>query len=216
MSNTLFSPSNINTKTDLYLLEFAKNIIEIAPELKNRYISFLIDLIDSKSKITHKFYTEAKSYLSHIFSDTFLTEDTIDSVIQKMKNSSSNPFGSILAIHLILRNPKKYIDKILFDASSPKNGSGLVNILVNKHDILNKLCTIGKSLCEKASINEFNGDDLADFYDNIFYSIYKLSVLRKTFEMEHLQQILDQLTVFKDDQNLLMLTTKILDTIIGL
>lgn len=214
------SPSSINRNLDGHCLELIESIVNNDISVKDIYISFLMDLVDSKNKITYKTYTYTKERLVRIFFKTFSTDATIECVIQRLKRSSYNSFGAIIALRSILCNPKNYFSAEMLDLSKQndakpvKKGTEIYDVLVEKYDLVNELCTAGRVLCEKALKNEFNGDDLAGFYESLFYSIYALSVLGNSFDLVHFQQILEQFDIFKDDPNLLELTIGFLNGII--
>ena len=92
----------------------------------------------------------------------------------------------------------------------------LGNVLIKKYDLLDEFVAAGNMLCEKAVSNEFNGDNLPEFYETLFFVIYKLSVLKKEFDLGLFGQIMNQFKMFADDSNLLALTANLLSKIIDM
>ena len=219
MIDTICSPSNISSKTALDSITFSRMIVGFNITLKEQYITFLMDVIDSKSKISYAIYNSAKSYLASIFAETLSTEVTVECIVQRLKRSSYNSFGAILAVNGILCNQNKYACGEIFDLSKSdkdKDDMKLGNVLIKKYDLLDEFVAAGNMLCEKAVSNEFNGDNLPEFYETLFFVIYKLSVLKKEFDLGLFGQIMNQFKMFADDSNLLALTANLLSKIIDM
>lgn len=211
--DTLCSQSSISTKMDVNGLYLPWVIVESNLPFKEQYLTFLMDIVDSKSKVSNMIYKETEKYFKLIFSSTYNSEETVECIVQRLKSTSYNSFGAIMAINGILCNQKNYICGDLLGIA--KNGGSnedmsLGGVLIKKYDLLKELGAAGNALCEKVLKNEFNGDDLSAFYEHLFFAIYKLSVLKKELDLELFGQILNQLKMFADDSNLLALTAKIL------
>lgn len=217
--DTLCSQSNISTKMDVNCLYLPWVIVESNLPFKEQYLTFLMDIVDSKSKVSNMIYKETEKYFKSIFSSTYNSEETVECIVQRLKSTSYNSFGAIMAINGILCNQKNYICGDLLGTA--RNGGAnedmsLGGVLIKKYNLLNELGAAGNTLCENVLKNEFNGDDLSAFYEHLFFAIYKLSVLKNEFDLELFGQILNQLKMFADDSNLLALTAKILSRYIDM